>query len=115
MKQVIIAAAALLFTFNSFANTNIKKNENQNQKVYYKQVEVIGTSINYDFDKLHKDALYTITTRFTFPTYSLKDCIEFTDVYGEKKYFISMTSVKENIYLEITTDGEVNVASRVRK
>jgi hypothetical protein len=115
MKQVIIAVAALLFTFNSFANTTVKKNENQNEKVYYKQGEVIGTSTSYDFDKLPKDAIYQITTKFTFPTYSLKECIEFTDVYGEKKYFISMLSVKENIYLEITPDGEVSIASRIKK
>ncbi|TAH14492.1 MAG: hypothetical protein EAZ12_00315 [Sphingobacteriia bacterium] len=115
MKKVIIAAAALILSFNSFANASVKRDERNSEKVYYKQGEIIGTSTNFDFDKLPKDAIYVITSKYTFPTYSLKECIEFTDVYGEKKYFISMFSVKESIYLEITTDGEVSIASRIRK
>jgi hypothetical protein len=115
MKKMIIAVAALMFTLTSFANTSNKKDDNKNEKVYYKQGEVVGTSTSFDFDKLHKDAIYLITTKYTFPTYSLKECIEFTDVYGEKRYLISMASAKENLVLDITADGEVSVASRIKK
>lgn len=115
MKQVIIAAAALLFSFNSFATTSIKNDEKNSGKVYYKQGEIIGTSTNFDFDKLPKDAIYLITSKYTFPTYSLKECIEFTDAYGDKKYFVSMNSAKDQLILDISNDGEVNVASRIKK
>ena len=115
MKQIIIAAAALLFSFNSFANTSIKVDERNNEKVYYKRGEVIGKSINVDFDKLPKDAIYVITSKFTFPTYSLKECIEFTDTYGDKKYFVSMNSAKDQLVLYISIDGEVSIASRIKK
>ncbi len=115
MKQVIIAAAALLFSFNSFANASIKKDERSTEKVYYKQGEVIGKSINFDFDKLPKDAIYVITSKYTFPTYSLKECIEFTDAYGDKKYFVSMNSAKDQLVLDISNDGEVSIASRIKK
>ena len=114
MKQIIIAAAGLLFTFNSFAKTTFKHDEKNGEKVYYKQGEVIGTSINIGFDKLPKDAIYIITTKYTFPTYSIKDCIEFTDNYGDKKYFVSMNGVKDQVVLDILYDGEVSVASRIK-
>ncbi len=115
MKQIIIAAAALLFSFNSFATTSIKNDDANGVKVYYKQGELIGTSISFDFDKLPKDAIYLITSKYTFPTYSLKACIEFTDVYGDKKYFVSMNSTKDQLFLDISNEGEVIVASRIKK
>ncbi len=115
MKKVIIAAAALLFTLNSFANASFKRDEKNSEKVYYKQGEVIGTSTNFDFDKLPKDAIYIITSKYTFPTYSLKECIEFTDTYGDKKYFVSMISAKDQLVLDISNDGEVSIASRIKK
>lgn len=115
MKQIIFAVAALLFSFNSFANATVKLDERNIEKVYYKQGEIIGTSTNFDFDKLPKDAIYVITSKYTFPTYSLKACIEFTDAYGDKKYFVSMNSAKDQLVLDISNDGEVSIASRIKK
>ncbi|MEI6265316.1 MAG: hypothetical protein WCP74_09415 [Sphingobacteriia bacterium] len=115
MKKVIIAAVALILSFNSFANASVKREEKNSEKVYYKQGEIIGTSTYFDFDKLPKDAIYLITTKFTFPTYSLKECIEFTDAYGDKNYFVSMNSAKDQLVLNISNDGEVSIASRIKK
>ncbi|MDD2794099.1 MAG: hypothetical protein PHD73_13040 [Sediminibacterium sp.] len=114
MKKFILAAL-LMTSLSSFANETRVKTQKMQEPVYNRQGEMVGTSANYDFDKLPKDALYTITSKYTFPEYNLKECIEFTDAYGEKRFFIAMNSTKERLILDITTDGEVSVLAKIRK
>ena len=96
MKQVIIAAAALLFSFNSFANASIKKDERSTEKVYYKQGEVIGKSINFEFDK-------TVDKSYTLEIYNfigrkmasslvteLKMTVYFNDAYYKGLYIFQL-------------------------
>lgn len=114
MKKFIIATALIIIvgTFSTSANASETK---MPEKVYFSKGEKIGVSKNYDFSKLPKDAIYTITTKYTFPTYTLHECIEFVDVYGDNKYFIIMSSAKVNLILAINNDGEVSIASRTKK
>jgi len=114
MKKFVLAAA-MLFSLSSFAadtNMNSKKNA---EIIYNNQGEMLGTSVTCDFDKIPKDAIYIITSKYTFPEYNLKECIEFTDAYGDKRYIVAMNSTKERLILDISVDGEVSVASRIRK
>lgn len=114
MKKFMLGAT-LLFALSSFAtpkNVSSKKNA---EIIYNNQGEAIGTSTNCDFDKIPKDAIYTITTKYTFPEYNLKECIEFTDAYGDKRYIVAMNSAKERLVFDISVDGEVSIASRIRK
>ena len=114
MKKLIIATAFIV-TLSAFSSTT-KANETKiPEKVYFSKGEKIGVTKNYDFAKLPKDAIYTITTKYTFPKYSLHECVEFVDSYGDNKYFIIMSSTKENLILEITNDSEVLLASRIKK
>lgn len=114
MKKLIIATA-FIFTLSAFSTTAKANETKMPEKVYFFKGEKIGVSKNYDFAKLPKDAIYTITTKYTFPKYSVNECIEFVDIYGENKYFIIMSSLKENLILEINNDGDVSVASRNKK
>lgn len=122
MKKILIAAA-ILFTSSSFASTNndlsnIKKVLVAEQKaaVYYNQIgELIGTTRYQDFDKLPKTAIKTITSKYTFPIYSLQECIAFIDGYKELTYYVSMTTDTEYLVLAITEYGEVSIFSNTRK
>ncbi|MBH2004904.1 MAG: hypothetical protein I8H66_09460 [Sphingobacteriia bacterium] len=114
MKKFILAAL-LMTSLSSFATETRVKDQKVHQPVYNRQGDMVGTSAYYEFDKLPKDAIYTITSKYTFPEYNLKECIEFTDAYGEKRYFIAMNSAKQRLILDITTDGEVSVLAKIRK
>lgn len=113
MKKIIIIAAALFIGISSFAAS--KDNNTKIQDFFNKQGELIGSTSKVDFDKLPQDAIQTITTKYTFPTYTLKECIAFVDVYGDVTYYVSMTSAKDKLVLNISTEGEVSVASRIKK
>jgi len=114
MKKFILATAFII-TLGAFSSS-VKANETKMpEKAYYLKGEKIGVSKNYDFAKLPKDAIYTITTKYTFPKYNLHECVEFVDAYGDNKYFIIMSSEKANLILEISNEGEVSVASRIKK
>lgn len=113
MKKLLFATA-LLFSLSSFA-AETNNNRKNAEIIYNNQGEMLGTSATCDFDKIPKDAIYTITSKYTFPEYNLKECIEFTDAYGDKRYIVAMNSAKERLILDISVDGEVSVASRIRK
>ena len=77
--------------------------------------ELIGTSKVFAFDKLPKAAIETITTKYTFPEFQLKDCIEFTSANNEKNYYLSFEKKNETVVLEITKAGIVSVFAKTKK
>ncbi len=89
-----------------------------NEKVdafYDTEGDLIGTSKTMAFDKLPKSAIETITTKYTFPEFQLKDCIEFTSATNEKNYYVSFEKKSETVVIEITKAGVVSVFARNRK
>lgn len=87
----------------------------QTDVFYTPQGELIGTSKTFAFDKLPKTALYTITTKYTYPTYQLQECIEFINANGDVNYYLSMDKADEKLVLEINKYGNVSVFSKERK
>ena len=77
--------------------------------------DLIGTSKVVAFDKLPKSAIETITTKYTFPEYQVKDCIEFVNATNEKNYYVSFDKTEEKVVLEITKAGVVSIFNRTRK
>lgn len=67
--------------------------------------ELIGTSKPFAFDKLPKAAIETITTKYTYPSYQLKDCIEFENANGEKNYYVSFDKNNKTLVVEINRVG----------
>lgn len=108
---------------SSFANAeNVTWNSNgkfdqatfilNNEKVtaYYDTYgALVGTTKNVAFDKLPKAAIESLVSTFTFPEYSLKDCIEFTNADGIKKFYTSFESDDTTVMLEISENGRVDV------
>ena len=114
MKKLLFSTALLisLSSFAASANSKLQKNE---EIVYNNQGEFVGTSLNWDFDKLPKDAIQTITSSYLFPEYQLKECVAFRDASGEVRFVVSLSGAKDRVILDISTDGEVSVFSKIRK
>jgi len=84
----------------------------QKLEVYYNtDGDLIGTTKNFNFDKLPQAAIETITTKYTFPKYELRDCVEFVNAYDEKCYYVSFTKKKQTIVVKIDQKGEVSRVS----
>jgi len=115
MKKILIAAA-LLVSISSFAATTTSLNDKSNLKKYYSQEgELIGSTRYQDFDKLPKNAIKTITSKYTFPEYKLQECILFTNEINEVSYYVSMTTEKDYLVLAISEYGDVSFFSNTRK
>ncbi|MFY8023811.1 MAG: hypothetical protein ACOVNO_00595 [Sediminibacterium sp.] len=145
MKKILIAAAILVSTSSFAATTNNSNDkgnlksllgkvsnvqwkladnfekasvlvEEQKVDVYYNtDGDLIGTTRYQDFDKLPKNAIKIITKKYTYPEYSLLECISFVDSSNEKTYYVSMISESSYLVLAITEYGEVNVFSNNKK
>ena len=86
-----------------------------NEKVnafYDTDGELLGTSKDLAFDKLPKAAIETITTKYTFPEYQVKECMEFTNASNEKNFYVSFHNAGETLVLEITKAGVVSVFAK---
>ena len=89
-----------------------------NEKVtafYDTDGDLIGTSKNVAFDKLPKGAIETITTKYTFPEYQVKECIEFSNATNEKNYYVSFDTSNETVVLEINKASIVSVFDKIKK
>ena len=82
---------------------------------YDTEGELLGTSKPIAFDKLPKSSLETLTTRYTYPDYQIKDCIEFINAGNEKNYYVSFEKKNKTVVLEITKAGMVSVFARTKK
>ncbi len=102
-------------TTDRFEKVSFVLNNEKVDAFYGTDGELIGTSKTMAFEKLPKSALEIITTNYTFPTYQVKDCIEFDDVNNGKNYYVSLDKANETIALKITPSGIVTVYSRTRK
>ncbi len=102
-------------TDSRFEKISFMLNEEKVEAFYNIDGDLIGTSKTMAFDKLPKAAIETITTKFTFPDYQLKDCIQFTNSSNDTNYYISLDAKNETMVLEITKSGGVRVFSKTRK
>lgn len=69
--------------------------------------EFLGSSYKLAFNKLPKNAITTITTKYQFPPYELKECIKYTNADGVTKYFVSLKKENKTTILEIEQNGSV--------
>jgi hypothetical protein len=100
---------------DNFDRVSFILNGEKVQAFYDGDGDLIGTSKTYALDKLPKSALETITTKYTFPEYQVKECIEFVNSSNEKNYYVSMDKKNETVVLEITKGGMVSVFARTKK
>lgn len=89
---------------------------NETVNVFYdKYGNLIATSKTMAFDKLPKAALETLTTKYTYPEYQLKECIELVNDINEKNYYVSFDKQDEKIVVEINKAGIVRIFDRTKK
>jgi hypothetical protein len=100
---------------DKFDKVSFMLNNEKIDAYYGADGELIGSIKTFSFDKLPKSALETITTKYTYPNYQLKDCIEFTNAYNEKNYYVSLDKVNETLVLEITKAGTASVFAKTKK
>lgn len=98
-----------------FEKASVQVEEQKVEVFYTTEGDLIGTTRYQDFDKLPKNTLKTITSKYTFPEYALQECIAFTNEYNETNYYVSMTTEKEYLVLAISEYGEVSIFSNSRK
>ena len=102
-------------TFDGFQKASYLTG-NEKVDVFYDQYgEFVGTSKTMAFDKLPKRALETITSKYTFPEYQLKECISFSNADNEINYYISMEKNNQILILEISKYGLVSLFTPVKK
>jgi hypothetical protein len=102
-------------TSDRFEKVTFTLNNEKVQAFYDNEGDLIGTSKTMDFSKLPKSALETITTKYQYPEFQLKDCIQFTNAANEQNYYVSLDKTNETVVLEITKGGSVSVFARSRK
>jgi hypothetical protein len=102
-------------TTSKFDKVTFQLNNETVNAFYDKDGDLIGTSKTVNFEKLPKSALETLTTKYTYPDYQLKECIEFTSSTNEKNYYVSFDKKDEKVVVEITKGGMVSVFDRTKK
>jgi hypothetical protein len=102
-------------TNSKFDQVTFQLNNETLNAFYDKDGSLIGTSKSVNFEKLPKSALETLTTKYTYPNYQLKECIEFVSATNEKNYYVSFDKKDEKIVLEITKSGVVSLFDRTKK
>ncbi|MEN9685227.1 MAG: hypothetical protein RLZZ28_1013 [Bacteroidota bacterium] len=95
-----------------FAKVSFQLGNEKWDAFYGTDGELIGTSRAINFDKLPKSALETITTKYTYPEYQIKDCIEFVNADNEKNFYASFDKAGETVVLEITRAGVVSLFAK---
>lgn len=99
----------------NFEKASVVVEEKKVEVFYNQEGDLIGSTRYQDFDKLPKNAIKTITSKYTFPAYDLQECIVFTNESNEVTYYVSMTTEKDYLVLAISEYGEVSIFSNTRK
>lgn len=98
-----------------FEKVNFVLNNEKLTAFYDVDGDLVGTTKELAFDKLPKAAIESITTKFTFPQYQLKDCIEFTTALNERKYYASFDTQDSRVIVEISQSGRTDIFSETVK
>jgi hypothetical protein len=91
-----------------FVRASFIYDEREYEAFYNYEGDLLGTSRAYAFDKLPKNALETIATKYPYPPYKLKECIQYTNADGEKSFFLSFEKGAETLVLQISLEGAVS-------
>lgn len=69
--------------------------------------EFMGTTKTMEYKKLPKKALKTLAVKYPSTQYTVKECLLYTDVEGNNKYFASFINNGKKIIVEIGADGSI--------
>lgn len=69
--------------------------------------DLIGTSKTFAYDKLPKNALNQMAVKYAYPDYELVKCIAFTNADNETNYYLSLSGLDEDLYLQVSEKGQI--------
>lgn len=69
--------------------------------------DLIGISKTFAYDKLPKNALNQMAVKYAYPEYELVKCIEFVNADNETNYYLSLSGLNEDLYLQINEKGQI--------
>lgn len=95
--------------FDGYIKASFKHNGENIDAYYNYDGSNVGYSKKINLEKLPEAALRSFTKKYPFPTYQLKEVIEFTNAEGTVSYYISLDKVvaHERTIINVTTDGNV--------
>ncbi len=69
--------------------------------------DLIGTSKVFAYDKLPKNALSQMAVKYAYPGFELVKCIEFVNADNEINYYLSLSALNEDLYLQVNEEGQI--------
>jgi hypothetical protein len=93
---------------DNFQKASVALNGQNTEFFYTPDGEFLASSKSFDFDKLPKAALKTLTSNYAYPTYSLLECIVIENADQEINYYVSMDKAGKKIILQINETGTVS-------
>lgn len=69
--------------------------------------DFIGTSKTFAYDKLPKNALSQMAVKYAYPEFELVKCIEFVNADNETNYYLSLSGLNEDLYLQVNAKGQI--------
>lgn len=92
---------------DKFSTAIFNVNGEQTKAFYSNEGDFLGTTKTFAFNKLPARALATIATRYTYPQYNLKECIEYKNANDDVNYYISFEKGSRTLIVEISPSGSV--------
>jgi len=107
-------------TFTIESNTVVAKftpelRENNERAFYNNDGSFAGTTKRIAFDKLPERAIRNIGKNYPVPDFTVKECIEFTNAFGETNYYVSFDSEKAKTIVEVSPFGSVVLFKKTQK
>ena len=99
---------------DQFVKASFTYDEREYQAFYNFEGDLLGTSRVFAYDKLPKNALETIATKYPYPPYKLKECIQYTNVNADKNYYLSFEKGTETLVLQISMEGNVTEFKKIQ-
>jgi hypothetical protein len=74
---------------------------------YTLEGDFIGSSKTFAYDKLPKNALNQMAVKYAYPEFELVKCIEFVNADNETNYYLSLSGINEDLYLQVNEKGQI--------
>lgn len=108
LKKAYKQSNAITWTTNDLYQKASLVSNGVNTEIFYTlDGDLIGTSKTFAYDRLPKNALTQMAINYAYPEYELVKCIEFVNADKETNYYISLSGLNEDLYLQINEKGQI--------
>jgi len=93
--------------FDNYQKASLVMDGITTEMFYTLEGDLIGISKTFAYDKLPKNALNQMATKYAYPEYELVKCIEFVNADNETNYYLSLGGFNEDLYLQVNEKGQI--------